>query len=72
MKRLHKLGRNGWRLWTGLAAAFLAPSAPVFAGPPYETDDPEPTELRHWEIYGFVTADGRRSNVDGAAGFDLN
>jgi hypothetical protein len=24
---------------------------PAVAGPPYVTDDPEPTEYRHWEIY---------------------
>jgi hypothetical protein len=27
--------------------------APAFAGPPYITDDPEPVELGHWEVYGF-------------------
>ena len=47
-------------------------ASPALAGPPYQTDDPEPTELGHWEIYAFVTADGRRSDLDGAAGFDLN
>jgi len=26
-------------------------SAAAFAGPPYETDDPEPTDTGHWEIY---------------------
>jgi hypothetical protein len=61
------------RRWClGLAAALAAPAGPAVAGPPYQTDDPEPTELKHWEIYGFVTADGRRSNFDGATGFDLN
>jgi hypothetical protein len=23
----------------------------VFAGPPYITDDPEPVEYQHWEVY---------------------
>ncbi len=23
----------------------------IFAGPPYDTDDPEPVELHHWEFY---------------------
>jgi hypothetical protein len=23
----------------------------VWAGPPFTTDDPEPVEYRHWEIY---------------------
>jgi hypothetical protein len=54
----------------GLAALFGC--VPAAAGPPYQTDDPEPTELGHWEIYSFVTADGLRSDLDGEAGFDLN
>ena len=31
-------------------------SAVVWAGPPFETDDPEPTEYQHWEIYLGATA----------------
>ena len=53
-----------------LAALLIA--APAVAGPPYQTDDPEPTELRHWEIYNFLTFDGHGGDYDGAAGFDLN
>ena len=26
------------------------------AGPPFRTDDPEPVEYGHWEVYGFSTA----------------
>ncbi len=33
-----------------LAAAGALPS-PALAGPPYVTDDPEPVEFRHWEVY---------------------
>ena len=51
---------------------FFAAATPAAAGPPYQTDDPEPTELGHWEIYNFLTADGLGGNVDGAAGVDLN
>lgn len=61
---------------TGLACAGLAATlclaAPAVAGPPYETDDPEPTELGHWEIYAFSAIEGRGGNVDGSAGLDLN
>jgi hypothetical protein len=32
------------------AAILLAPAAGL-AGPPYVTDDPEPVEYRHWELY---------------------
>lgn len=35
------------------AAALVVPAA--LAGPPYRTDDPEPVELGHWEVYGFST-----------------
>src|SRR6478672_4525943 len=55
-----------------IGASFLLAPAAAYAGPPYQTDDPEPTELGHWEIYVFATADGRRSDVGGAAGVDLN
>jgi len=60
------------RLSAILAVGALVWAAPSLAGPPYQTDDPEPTELGHWEIYSFATADGHRGDVDGAAGFDLN
>jgi hypothetical protein len=53
-------------------AIFLVVAAPAWAGPPYQTDDPEPTELHHWEIYAFATIDGHSGDLDGAAGLDLN
>ena len=36
----------------GLAAMLLLAS-PALAGPPFITDDPEPVEPGHWEVYGF-------------------
>ena len=37
-----------------IALFFAFATSRAFAGPPYVTDDPEPTEYRHWEIYsGF-------------------
>ena len=30
---------------------YVSIAAPAFAGPPFRTDDPEPVEYRHWEIY---------------------
>ena len=32
-----------------LLVPILSPKA--FAGPPYITDDPEPVEYQHWEVY---------------------
>lgn len=57
----------------GIAAALaLAVATPALAGPPYLTDDPEPTDTGHWEIYAFGAGEGRHSTVDADAGFDLN
>lgn len=60
-----------WRVAFGLLLGALA-AAPALAGPPYETDDPAPTDLGHWEIYAFGAIDGDNRNIDGAAGVDLN
>jgi hypothetical protein len=54
------------------ALAFLGAASPAFAGPPYLTDDPVPTDTGHWEIYGFATGEGEHSTFDGEGGFDLN
>lgn len=32
-------------------AVILLAAARAAAGPPYDTDDPEPVELHHWELY---------------------
>jgi hypothetical protein len=34
-----------------LIVALAGLSAPAVAGPPFLTDDPEPVEYRHWEVY---------------------
>ncbi len=48
--------RRGGSHCEGLGAAIaalllLASPRLALAGPPYTTDDPEPVELRHWEVY---------------------
>lgn len=58
------------RLAAALAGLLLA--SPVWAGPPFDTDDPEPTELHHWEIYNFVAGDRTEGIASGQAGVDLN
>lgn len=47
-------------------------AAPASAGPPYATDDPEPTDLGKWEIYGFTAGTRYARSTDGEAGFDVN
>jgi hypothetical protein len=62
--------RSSLRIAGGVCTLLLAVAA--HAGPPYQTDDPDSTDLHHWEIYGFSNADGSGSDVDGEGGFDLN
>jgi hypothetical protein len=44
------LYRKGFVLLSAWMLTSLLP-APAFAGPPFQTDDPEPVEHKHWEIY---------------------
>jgi hypothetical protein len=52
--------------------AIACAAAPAFAGPPYLTDDPVPTDRGHWEVYAFTAGEGHRSTLDDDTGFDLN
>ena len=54
------------------ALALAASARPAFAGPPYLTDDPAPTDTGHWEIYAFGSGEKLNSTFDADAGFDLN
>jgi hypothetical protein len=58
---------------TAMAAALLA-AAPTlaFAGPPYMSDDPEPTDYRHYEIYLFANGARAVDGVSGESGVDFN
>jgi hypothetical protein len=55
-----------------IAAANWVAAAPCNAGPPFETDDPEPTEPGHWEIYAFATTARTAFETEGEAGLDIN
>ena len=46
----------GWQRFAGAAALLCATALAARAGPPFRTDDPEPVEYQHWEVYGFSTA----------------
>ena len=52
--------------------AILLCAAPALAGPPFVTDDPQPTDTGHWEIYNFALGSHIAGETDGAAGFDIN
>jgi hypothetical protein len=53
-------------------AVWLVSAAPALAGPPYVSDDAEPTDLGHWEIYGFVEGSHVPGDTAGQGGLDLN
>lgn len=59
------------RLWAILAFAMGLPVS-ALAGPPFATDDPEPTDLGHYEIYLFAGGAGARGDWGGAGGVDFN
>jgi hypothetical protein len=61
--------RNGARI---VAALLLAWGGAVSAGPPFVSDDPEPTDSGHWEIYGFAGGTHIPGETAGATGFDIN
>ena len=48
-----------WRRGTGDRDALPRHRRAAAYGPPYVTDDPEPTDTGHWEIYNFVMASAR-------------
>ncbi len=65
-------GMRGWR-WALTCAAGALLSAAAQAGPPFLTDDPEPTETGHWEIYApLLDAAGKGADYGGALGAEVN
>jgi hypothetical protein len=48
-------------------AAFLALTCAVHAGPPFQTDDPDPIEYHHFEMYAFELSDSTGKNAGGTA-----
>ena len=58
------------RIWS---AILLCVAQGAIAGPPFLTDDPEPTETGRWEIYApVVEVEGTERAFDGSVGVELN
>jgi hypothetical protein len=57
----------GW-----IVCGILLPSVPALAGPPYVTDDPEPTDKGHYEIFLYAGGSATRDGSGGAGGIDFN
>lgn len=47
-------------------------AGPAVAGPPYVTDDPQPTDEGHFEIYAFDQGANVRGDTGGESGIDFN
>jgi hypothetical protein len=60
------------KFFTFLAAALIVTTSPAFAGPPYVTDDPQPTDEGHYEVYAFTGGTSTIDGTDGQAGIDFN
>lgn len=61
-----------WLVKLAIAQMILC-TTPAAAGPPFMTDDPEPVDLGHWEIYGFTAGSHVRGNTGGTlAGVEVN
>ena len=53
-------------------ALLLLAARPAFAGPPYISDDPEPTDYKHFEIYTYNSGTNTRDGTAGETGGDFN
>lgn len=61
------------RALAALGAAVCLVGAPAHAGPPFITDDPEPVDLDHWEVYGFSTGVHTADDTNATlAGLEVN
>ena len=65
-------GSTGIAIAVAILALLVASSAAI-AGPPFVTDDPEPTSHRHFEIYLFSDGSATRDGMSGSAlGLEIN
>ncbi len=51
----------------GVILAALEIALPAHAGPPFQTDDPEPIDYKHIEMYAFTLVDSTGKNAGGTA-----
>jgi hypothetical protein len=58
-----------WRLAIVVVFGF---ARAALAGPPYVSDDPEPTDYKHFEIYTFSNGTAARDGRSGEMGIDFN
>lgn len=64
---------RGLRMVRWICFGLLALLAePAIAGPPYISDDPEPTDYQHFEIYTYSLGTATQYGTAGQSGIDFN
>ena len=58
--------------WLVVFVLAMGPAEPTLAGPPYQSDDPEPTPEGRFEIYSFTSGSATRTDFGGQGGIDFN
>jgi hypothetical protein len=66
------MAHTGWRSHAMTMPILATGVGPAVAGPPYQSDDPEPTNFGHFEIYTFDKGAFGRSGSSSASGLDFN
>jgi hypothetical protein len=66
------MAHSGWLSHAMSMLVLAAGIGPAVAGPPYQSDDPEPTDFGHFEIYSFDKGAFGRSGSSSASGLDFN
>jgi len=60
------------RKGTIITLAMFGLVRPALAGPPYVSEDPEPTDYKHFEIYTFSNGTATKGDIGGATDVDFN
>jgi hypothetical protein len=60
------------RAWPIGFVLLVALARPTFAGPPYVSDDPVPTDYKHFESYTFNSGTTTQGGTSSATGIDFN
>src|SRR5665213_3663272 len=63
MKQRSRMREVAVRIFETLAV-LVSVSTTALAGPPFQTDDPEPIDFRHYEFYTFAASDGTPVETD--------
>lgn len=69
---IRRIRQRAWHRIAFAAALLALSTVPALAGPPFLTDDPEPTDTGHYEIHFFSEGASARDGHDGSTGIDFN